>query len=99
VSDFFNAPDIKNVDLNQYSGCAGDEIHIIVSDDFMVKTVKVGIINPDGHVVEEGEAMQDANNVFLWKYIATQNNENTDGNKIIVSVSDLPGNVTVEEEV
>jgi hypothetical protein len=95
VADFFNAPDIDTIDVSSYTGAAGDEIRIIASDDFLVKSTRVQIINADGSMVEEGEAVNSAGN--LWIYTATQNNESLDGDKIVVTVSDLPGNITQEE--
>jgi hypothetical protein len=47
-------------------------------------------------LVEEGEAVQGAGKV--WVYTAVQNNENLDGDKIVITVSDLPGNVVSEEQ-
>jgi hypothetical protein len=60
-----------------------------------VKSVHVRISNADGTVVEEGCATQGIGN--LWTYVASQNNDSLEGDKIEVSASDLPGNITVEE--
>jgi hypothetical protein len=95
VADFLNAPDIHDIDLSEYTGSAGDRIRIIVNDDVAVKSVKVEIHNADGSLVEEGEAVQIAGS--LWIYTAVQDNENLNGDKITVSASDMPGNVTHEE--
>jgi hypothetical protein len=65
------------------------------TDDFAVKPVSVRIISIDGSLVEEGEAVQSAGS--LWIYTAVQNSEHFDGGKIIITVSDLPGNLTGEE--
>jgi hypothetical protein len=94
VADFFNAPDINDVDLSGYTGAKGEQIFIDVSDDFAVKTVTVNITNADGSLVEEGEAVQSSGN--LWIYTATQNNESLAGDKITVSASDLPGNTDLK---
>ena len=94
VADFFNAPDIELVDLTGYTGAAGDVIKISASDDFMVKSVSVKIVNAEGEV-EEGSALPDAG--LLWIYTATGNNNSVETSKIIITVSDLPGNLTVEE--
>jgi hypothetical protein len=96
VADFFNAPDIHNIDLSEYTGSAGDRIRIMTDDDVAVKSVKVEIRNADGSPVEEGEAVQSVGG--LWIYTAVQDNESLDGDKITVSVSDVPGNVTHEEQ-
>jgi hypothetical protein len=95
VADFFNAPDIHTVDLSEYAGAAGNKIRITVSDDFAVKSVHVQINNADGSLVEEGEATYDAGN--MWIYTAVQNNANLNGDKILITASDLPGNVAREE--
>jgi hypothetical protein len=97
VADFFNAPDIESIDLSEYQGKAGDRIRIVARDDFAVKSVKVRIINSDGSIVEEGEAVQSVS--ALWIYTATRDNENLEGDKIVVTASDLPGNVTEEEQI
>jgi hypothetical protein len=96
VADFCHAPDIETVDLSDYTGMTGDEIRIIASDDFAVKSVHVSIKDVDGSTVEEGYASHGLGN--LWTYIATQNNECLDGDKIVITASDIPGNITVEEE-
>jgi hypothetical protein len=96
VADFFNAPDIDTIDLSKYSGAVGDEIRIIASDDFAVKSAVVQIINADGSIVEEGEAVNSTGN--LWIYTATQINKSLDGDKIVVTVSDMPGNIDQEEQ-
>jgi hypothetical protein len=95
VADFFNAPDIDTVDLSAYTGAVGEQIRIIVSDDFAVKSVHVKINNADGFLVEEGYASRSAGN--LWIYTATQNNESLDGDRILITASDLPGNIVAEE--
>jgi hypothetical protein len=96
VADFFNAPDIDSVDLSEYSGVAGDEIRIIASDDFAVKSVHVRISNANGAAVEEGYALNSV--ASLWIYTATANSESPHGCKIVVSASDIPGNVTTVEK-
>jgi hypothetical protein len=92
VADFFGAPDIEQVDLSGYAGGAGDRILVQASDDFAVKAVHVRISNADGSLVEEGAAVQSVGN--LWTYTATQTNESLEGDKIVISASDLPGNMT-----
>jgi hypothetical protein len=95
IADFFNKPEIEEINLEGYSGVAGDEIRIIASDDFTVKSVHVEISNADGETVEKGYAVNTTGN--LWIYVATQNNCDIEENKFVVSVSDMPGNITVEE--
>jgi hypothetical protein len=94
VADYFNAPDIELVDLSAYNGIEGDEIRIIAVDDFAVNAVNVQISAVDGVLIEEGNAVNTAGN--LWIYTAKVNNQSLDGNRIVVTASDLPGNVAVD---
>jgi len=99
VGDFFNAPDIDEVDLTHYKGALGDTIRVRATDDFRVTQVQVSIVNADGSVVEEGNAVQQANGID-WLYTATVANESLAGDKIVVRASDKPGNITtLEQEV
>ena len=95
VADFFHAPDIQNIDVSGYTGHPGDIIRIEVSDDFSVKEVKLTITNADGSLVEECFATPDAIG-YLWIYTATATNDSLAGDKIEITVSDLPGNVSQE---
>ena len=97
VVDFFHAPDIESVDLSHYAGQPGDTILIRVTDDFLVKEVKVTITNADGSLVETGDAAPDAGG-YLWTYTATQTNDSLEGDKIEITASDMPGNATHEEQ-
>jgi hypothetical protein len=93
VADFFHAPDIHSVDVTGYRGLPGDVIRIEVTDDFMVKEVKVVITRANGTPVEEGYATQEPIG-YVWKYVATVENLTQDGDRIEVFASDLPGNVS-----
>lgn len=97
VADYLNAPDIENVILKEYKGNVGDVITIRVTDDFKVAEVKVAIHNPDGSLVEEGNAVQLLGGVD-WCYKATAKNESLDGDRITISAYDMPGNETVSEQ-
>jgi hypothetical protein len=97
VADFFHAPDIDEIDVTHYSGAIGERIRIRAIDDFKVKQVNVAIYNADGSLVEQGDAVQ-AENVIDWNYTATALNASLEGDKIIIKVSDNPGNVTEAEE-
>ncbi len=93
VADFFNAPDIDQIDVSAYTGNPGDMIRIRVTDDFSVKSVTIRISNNDGSLVEEGAAQPDALGIE-WIYTAAATNGNLSGDKIEVFASDTPGNIT-----
>jgi hypothetical protein len=98
VADFFYAPDIGEVDMSRYSGQAGDEIRINVTDDFSVQQVSVKIENADATFVEEGQAVLSPDGLS-WIYTATAVNESLSGDKITVTATDRPRNVSREEQV
>lgn len=97
VADFFNAPHIDEVDLSNYTGQPGSFIRIRAVDDFNVAEVTVTIQNSDGSEVESGAAQSSIGDIW-WHYTATANNESLEGDKIIIRVSDVPGNITEEEK-
>ncbi|MDD3077779.1 MAG: hypothetical protein PHH37_01575 [Paludibacter sp.] len=96
VADFMQAPDIIEINVNNYTGKTGDTITIMVKDDFMVFEVVVTIFNKDGTEVESGNA-QPADG-YKWTYTVTSNNDNLNGDKIVVRAYDLPGNVNANEK-
>jgi hypothetical protein len=97
VADFFNAPDVNHIDLKDYSGSVGDTITVSVSDDVSVQSVEVAIYHADGSLVESGAAVNKLGS--LWVYTVTQDNTQTAGNKIIITASDLPGNIRQKETI
>jgi hypothetical protein len=96
VADYFSAPDIREVDLGAYSGIVGSTIKIKVVDDFKVTKVKVQIAGVDGTLVEEGEAVLQADGLY-WIYTATQKNDVPAGDKITVTAWDMPNNIASKE--
>ena len=93
VADFFNAPSIHEIDVSNYTGQPGSYIQIRAIDDFSVKEVSVTIQNADGSEVEHGMAVQQPGAIW-WRYTAVQTNQSLTGDRIVVRVSDLPGNLT-----
>lgn len=98
VADFFNAPDIHEVDVTGYTGATGSKIRVKITDDFEVKSVRVKIENPDNTLVEEGAASLDANGID-WFYTATVENTPVSGDKITITATDLPRNTSVKDTV
>ncbi|GAB3584211.1 hypothetical protein [Hymenobacter daeguensis] len=97
VADYLNAPDIRSVDFSAYRGAIGDEIVIQATDDFAVHHVHVRIQNPDGTLVEEGDATPDPDG-YTYRYTATAQNASLAGDKILVSAYDNPGNETTQQK-
>ncbi|MDR2562995.1 MAG: hypothetical protein LBC98_03530 [Prevotellaceae bacterium] len=96
VADFLNAPDISEIDLSAYHGAIGDTIRIKASDDFAVKEVTVVIVDDSGETLEEGAAEHKIGN--QWIYTAMNEINDLANKRIVVSASDIPGNITREEK-
>ena len=96
VADLLNAPDIEEINLSGYTGNIGDIIKIVATDDFGVVSVNVKIENADGSLVEQGAAV---NNGAEWIYTAAASNPDLAGDKITVTASDAPANLTEETKI
>lgn len=96
LRDAFKAPEIKSISAAQYTGAIGSTITVRAVDDFKVASVKVSITNAAGMVIEQGDALLQANGLD-WLYTATLQNDGVQGSMISVSAKDLPANETVGE--
>lgn len=90
-------PHINEIDLSHYTGQPDSYIQVRAVDDFEVKEVTVTIQNSDGTEVESGAAVLQEGSIW-WRYTATATNESLEGDKITVRVSDIPGNLSEQEE-
>lgn len=97
VADFFNAPDIREIDVSGYSGNIGDTIVVKVIDDVLVERVEIEIYNADSSLVEKGEAVQQDDSLN-WVYVATAANVDTSGDRIVIKAYDLPDNQSLGEK-
>jgi hypothetical protein len=83
VADFFNAPDIKDFDLHDYTGAAGSCISVKITDDFKVRQVVFEIYHSDGTLVEQGDAIASTDGMS-WVYTAISENSSVSGTRIVV---------------
>lgn len=98
VSDYFNVPEIEEVDLSEYQGMVGDRITVFAfKEKTLVDRVTVVILDEDGNEVERGEAMEDPAVPTIWTFIASSPVV-TRNAVVVVTATDLPGN-TVEQRV
>lgn len=95
VSDWFHPPEIDEVDFSNYHGRAGDKIHIYLSNEAKVDSVRMAITDGDGNGLERGAASRD--DTLEWTYTATEDLPGDDA-MFIITVKDLPGN-TAEESL
>ena len=96
VADFLNDPHINKIDVSHYTGQPDSYIQVCAVDDFEVKKVTVSIQNSDETEVESGAAVLQDGSIW-WRYTATATNELLEGDKIIIRVSNIPGNLTEQE--
>ena len=96
VKDYFMAPEIKSIDVSQYSGAIGEKIYIKAVDDFKVTSVVVMIKDGNDTTIEEGDAID--LDGLQWEYTVLQANANLTGTKVVVTAEDLPGNKGDDQE-
>lgn len=95
--DAVKPPVISEIDTRAYKGLVGDEISFRVKDVIRPESVRVSILSAAGAELERGEAVLDIGK--YWKYVATAVNATVPGTRILITATDLPGNVTEKEEV
>jgi len=98
VADYLHSPEINEIKAGEYTGQAGEKIFVSAIDNFKIVDVKVEIRQSDDTLVEKGIADLAPTGVE-WIYTTQSVNASLAGSKIIASVTDTPGNVTVEEMV
>lgn len=91
LADAFKAPQVLGIDTSSYVGAASDTLVIKAVDDFKVARVKVSVHDPSGELVEEGDAVLQANGTD-WLYSVSGENETATGSKVKAIAYDLPGN-------
>jgi hypothetical protein len=96
VTDYLKNPVIALMYTDLYKGVAGDLIWITALDDFKIQSVTVTLQQPNGTLIEAGQAVADGGR---WKYITTQPNATVAGTKVIVTAKDRPGQEVVAEKV
>lgn len=96
--DAIKPPEIKEIDRSQYTGLTNSIFRIFAIDDFKVQSVYVILLNQQGDILEEGQAIPDPNSQY-WIYTATIDNPAYVGSTIKVQANDLPGNAVTKDLV
>ncbi len=100
ISDFMKKPKVEAIDLKRYKGIPGNEIKISASNKFKFEAVIVTILNILGQVIESGPAVaRPFSGGREWVYKAAVMNTSYEGCRIVIRVTDLPGNVVQESVV
>jgi hypothetical protein len=95
VADWFNRPQILEIDLSGWVNGDGGTIRVRVQDDVSVQGVKVTIADENGTFLEEGEAVESS--ALWWEYNTAQAAANN--MRVTASAKDLPGHITERTEL
>ncbi|WPV67832.1 hypothetical protein [Chitinophaga sp. LS1] len=98
MRDAFKAPEITKINTELYDGLVGSTITLRAVDDFKVASVRLVIYSANGDVVEQGDAVLQANGLD-WLYTATVANGVVAGSKVRAVAKDLPANETMMDVV
>ena len=88
VGDWFNPPEVGEVDVRAYTGQADEIIRAKVTDDVQVIQVKIVISTGDNMMAEQGEMSLEQG---LWYTYTTTANCPVGVIKVVVTGLDLPG--------
>jgi hypothetical protein len=94
VADWFNPPEVSEIDVRGYTGRAGETIRAKVTDDVRVERVDV-VIAVDGDVVVEQGQM--THKQGLWYTYTTTADCPAGPTRVIVTGLDLPGHEGTNE--
>jgi hypothetical protein len=70
IIDWFEAPKVYEIDVDRWTGKPGHTIHVKARDNVLVAGVSVVIRDPEGNVLESGQAVQTKAGSPWWKYTA-----------------------------
>lgn len=96
--DYLTAPVLHQVDWSNYTGEIGSTLNCRITDVLAVVNVKVSLFDASGVLVEEGLAVQSSLKLS-WVYTATVVHTPVTGTRIVVQMTDTPGNIYKEEIV
>jgi hypothetical protein len=91
VADWFNKPEVLEINTENWTGAAGQTIRVKAQDDTQVTKVHVQIMDAGGSIFEEGDAVQ-ADGLW-WDYTtATDVEGDLSTATVKATAQDLPGN-------
>ena len=91
VADWFTKPEVLEIDITSWTGDPAQTIRVKAQDDTQVVKVHVQIMDVDGNIFEEGDAVQ-ADGLW-WDYATTSLVDRpVAANVVKATAHDLPGN-------
>lgn len=98
IADALTPPEIDEIHIKGYTGAIGSLVRVCAEDLLRVDQVHVTISDAQGQIIEDGDAVVQSDG-YWWNFTATHELADTKGAKVVVSATDLPGNVTTLETV
>ncbi|HMB22906.1 MAG: hypothetical protein ACM33V_09020 [Chloroflexota bacterium] len=92
IMDWFSAPRVLVINVDAWTGKPGQVIRIKARDNVEVAGVSVVIRDPQGNVVEAGEAVQSRPGNAWWKYTTQDCADMQPFPTVEVTARDLAGN-------
>jgi hypothetical protein len=93
VGDWFNPPEVNEIEVRGYTGRAGETIRARVTDDIRVTQVRIAIFAGESGV-EQGQMSHEQG---LWYTYTTTANCPAGTAKVVVTGFDLPGHEGTKE--
>ncbi len=90
MTDWFHLPEIREVDLSNWTGQAGQLIRVRAVDDVQVRQVSVVILDESDAVLEQGPATAEDGDRWVYRTTVTASAPT----KVVVKAEDLPGHIT-----
>jgi hypothetical protein len=90
VADWFNKPEVLEIDADAWTGDIGQIIRVKAQDDTFVAGVHIVIHDESNNIFEQGDAVQ-ADGLW-WEYTSTTQVSGEAGPIVSATVVDLPGN-------
>lgn len=92
VADWYGAPRVLEIDVDNWTGRTGEIIRVKAKDNVCVARVTVVVRNARGEVLEMGEAVQSKEGSSWWDYITQASVPLTPFPTLQAIAFDLPGN-------
>jgi len=93
VADYMKKPRIDLIDAGEYTGRKGQTIRVKARDNYLIKTIMIMIINALG-VEVESRLMPCTADLLVMEYKTLESNPGWKGGRVVVRITDSPGNVT-----
>ena len=92
VKDWFGMPEVLEIDTSEWTGKAGETIHVKAQDNIQVAGVNLKIDNGNGTTFEQGMAVKGEN--LWWRYTTKTDVSLASAPRIVATARDLPGHTS-----